>query len=82
MAAPLASIIDIVRGVLQNPDLELSSSTRFDDLFAWDSMHLIAVVVEIESKFNLLFELDEIETMHTVGDLLRLMAHKQALAGV
>jgi acyl carrier protein len=39
-------------------------------------------VVEIESQFNLLFELDEIENLHAVGDLLRLMAHKQALAGV
>ena len=82
MAAPLASITDIVRGVLRDADIELSSATRFDHLSEWDSMHLIAVVVEIESRFNLLFELDEIETLHTIGDLLRLMAHKRALAGV
>jgi acyl carrier protein len=82
VAAPLVSITDVVRSVLRDPDIELSSATRFDELSAWDSMHLIAVVVEIESRFNLLFELDEIENLHAVGDLLRLMAHKQALAGV
>jgi acyl carrier protein len=82
VVAHLASIADVVRSVMRNPDIELSSATRFDHLSAWDSMHLIALVVEIESRFNLLFELDEIETLHTVGDLLRLMARKQALAGV
>jgi acyl carrier protein len=80
MAATLADVTEILRYVLRDPDIELSSATRFDDLSEWDSMYLIDVVVEIESRFNLLFESDEIEALHTAGDLLRMLVHKRALA--
>jgi acyl carrier protein len=79
-AALLADITEIFRYVLRDPGIELTSATRFDELSEWDSMYLIDVVVEIESRFDLLFETDEIETLHTTGDLLRMLAHKRALA--
>jgi acyl carrier protein len=80
VAAHLADITEVTRVALRNPDIELSLTTRLDELAEWDSMCLIAVVVEIESRFNLLFEPDEIETLHTAGDLLRMIVHKRALA--
>jgi hypothetical protein len=43
-------------------------------------MHLIAVVVEAECRFTLLFEPDEIETLHSAADLLRMILRKRALA--
>jgi acyl carrier protein len=79
-AASLADITDVLRHVLRDPDIELASATRFDELNEWDSMYLIDVVVEIESRFNLLFETDEIETLHTAGDLQRMLTHKRVLA--
>jgi acyl carrier protein len=39
-------------------------------------------VVEIECRFDLQFELVEIDRLTTVGDLLRMIAAKQALAAV
>ncbi len=80
VALPLAELTDAVRGVLRNSAIELAPATRFDDLPDWDSMHLIAVVVEAECRFGLLFEPEEIEALHTAGDLLRMIAHKQAMA--
>lgn len=80
MQAHLAELNEIVRVLLQAADIELSPGTRFEDLPQWDSMHLIAVVVEIECRHDLLFEPEEIEALHTVGDLLRMAARKQALA--
>jgi acyl carrier protein len=80
VAALLAEMTEAVRGVLQNAEIELVPATRFEDLPGWDSMHLIAVVVEIECRFDLLFELQEIETLYTAGDLLRMTARKRALA--
>lgn len=79
MAASLADFADIVRGVLQNPDIELSAATQFEEIPGWDSMHLIGVVVETECRLSLLFEPDEIEGLHTVGDLLGVTVRKQAL---
>ena len=80
MAASLARLTEIVRGELRNADIELACGTRFEDLPGWDSMHLIAVVVEVETRFDLFFEPAEIETLHTADDLLRMIAYKQALA--
>jgi acyl carrier protein len=79
MAAPLPEITAIVREVLHDGDLDLSSTTRFDDLANWDSMDLISVVVEAECRYDLLFDLSEIDRLVTVGDLLRMIKAKQAL---
>jgi acyl carrier protein len=43
-------------------------------------MDLVTVVVEVECRFDLQFELAEIDRLTTVGDLLRMIATKQALA--
>ena len=43
-------------------------------------MDLITVVVEVECRFDVQFELPEIDRLVTVGDLLRAISAKQALA--
>jgi acyl carrier protein len=78
MAAPLSEITAIVRDVIQDGDVDLSPTTRFDDLANWDSMDLVTVVVEVECRFGLQFELAEIDRLVTVGDLLNMIAAKQA----
>jgi acyl carrier protein len=80
MAAPLSEIAAIVREVVRDGELDLSSTTRFEDLNNWDSMDLIAVVVEIECRFSLQFDLPEIDRLVTIGDLLSMIEVKQALA--
>ncbi len=79
MTARFADLIDIVRDVMRDADVEMSPSTRFEDLPNWDSMHLISVVVEAECRFGLRFEPEEIESLHTAADLLRAIEAKQAL---
>lgn len=78
MAVSLAKLAEIVRDELRNADIELTPNTRFEDLPGRDSMHLIAVVVEVETWFGLMFEPVEIEAVHTADDLLRMIACKQA----
>ena len=80
MAAPLSEISSIVRDVLHDKYLELATTTCFDDLPDWDSMDLVTVVVEIECRFDVQFELMEIERVATVGDLLHMIVAKQAHA--
>ncbi|MDR3530962.1 MAG: acyl carrier protein [Rhodopila sp.] len=79
MAAPLSEITSIIREVLRDNDLEIATTTRFDDLAGWDSMDLVTVVVEVECRFDLQFELAEIDRLVTVGDLLRMIIAKRAL---
>jgi acyl carrier protein len=80
VAGPIAEITAVLRGVLRDSQLELAPTTRFGDVTGWDSMDLITVVVEVECRFGLQFELAEIDRLTTVGDLLNMIAAKQALA--
>ena len=82
MVPHLAELTEIVRGVLCDSDLELTAACKFDELSGWDSMNLIAVVVEAECRFGLLFEPEEIELLYTIADLLHAIAAKRALASV
>jgi acyl carrier protein len=80
MAAPLSEITAIVRDVMGDRDVDLSLSTRFDELANWNFMDLIAVMVEAECRYGLQFDLPEIDRLITIGDLLDLVAAKQAVA--
>ncbi len=79
MAAPVAEITAIVRSILRDPNLNISAATRFDDLDNWDPMDLITVVVEAECRYDLQFDMPEIDRLVTVGDLLRMIEAKRAL---
>ena len=82
MPAPLPELTAIFREVLRDNELELEPTTRFEDLTSWDAMDLVAVVVEVECRFGVQFELVELDRLYSVGDLLRMLTSKQALAAV
>jgi acyl carrier protein len=79
MTGPVVKITAILRDVLLDPSLECTTATRFEDITGWDSMDLVTVVVEVECRFGLQFELAEIDRLVTVRDLLNMIAAKQAL---
>jgi acyl carrier protein len=64
---------------LADGDVEVAAETRFDDLIGWDSMDLVSVVVEVECRFDLQFELPEIDRLATIGDLARMIEAKRTL---
>jgi acyl carrier protein len=80
VGAALAEITVILRRVLRDPNLEIATDTRFEDFADWDAMDLISVVAEVECRFELQFEVVDIDRLTTVGDLLRMVSAKQALA--
>ena len=80
MVAYLPEITSIIRDLLRDHEIEVGPETCFGDLLGWDSMDLVSVVVEIECRFDLQFELTEIDRLTTVGDLSRMITAKQALA--
>ncbi len=80
MPTPLSEITAILREVLHDNDLDPAPTTRFDDLAGWDSMDMVTVVVEVECRFDLQFEVQEIDRLNTVADLIRMIQAKQAFA--
>lgn len=79
MQAHLSEITAIVRELVHDDSIELTEQTQFSDVIGWDSMDLIAAVVEVECRLGMTFEVPEIQDLETVGDLIRLIEHKQPL---
>jgi acyl carrier protein len=73
----LAEITDVVRQVLEDRTIELTPETEMGDMAGWDSMHHIAILVEAECRFDLVFDLAELDAVPTVGHLVRLIQSKR-----
>lgn len=74
----LAEVNDIVRLVLEDRSIELRLDMSIHELDAWDSMNHVAILVEAECRFDVLFELDDLEAVPTVGHLVRLIQAKRS----
>ncbi len=77
--AILAEVADIARIVLEAPRLEVTRTTRLDEIPGWDSMSHIAIVVEAECRFGIQFDISEIEQFSRIGELVDVIATKSAL---
>jgi acyl carrier protein len=74
----LAQLSAIMQEVLDDPNVNLTPATTADDVEGWDSMSNITFVVEVERRFGVKFNTAEIEEMRNVGDMLDIIAAKQA----
>ncbi len=77
-AAVLAEITDVVRQVLENRTIELAPDTPLDEMAGWDSMNHIAILVEAECRFDVVFDLADVDAVPTVGHLVRLIQAKRS----
>lgn len=75
-----AEVTQIFRAVLNQPELELTPRSTADDVMGWDSMTHIALVVEAECRFGVEFQIAEVEALQSVGELIRAIEAKRALA--
>jgi len=71
-------VADIIRDVLDLPDLEIDRSTTAENVEGWDSFNHINIVVAIESHFGLKIHTAEIEELRNVGELVDLVDAKLA----
>jgi len=53
---------------LENQPLTLASSAK--DIERWDSVANIGIIMSIEQEFGFKFDLSELDTMNTVGDIV------------
>jgi acyl carrier protein len=76
--ATIAELTPVFRDVLDDPVLVLTAETQAGEVPGWDSVAHITLIVAIEQKFGIRFNTAEIEELHSVGDLARLVAQKTA----
>ena len=65
-----ATLTDIFRDVFDDDDIELTDATTADDIEDWDSLEQINLVVACEKKFNVKFDMKEIQSLKNVGEMV------------
>jgi acyl carrier protein len=72
----LTEVTDIIRDVLDLPDVPITLETTAETVDGWDSFNHINIVVAIESHFHIKIHTAEVEELKNVGELVDLVQEK------
>jgi acyl carrier protein len=72
----LTEVGEILREVLDLPDLVVTPSTTAENVEGWDSFAHINLVVAVETHFKIKINTAEIEELKNVGELVDLVDEK------
>jgi acyl carrier protein len=78
MDAKLTKILANVFG-LSISEIEINLSK--DNLYAWDSLRQIDLVLSLEQNYGINFEIQDIMRMTSVENILKVLAEKEVLIG-
>lgn len=61
---------EVFQEVFDDESIHVTDSTTADDIEDWDSLEHINLVVAIENKFNMKFNMNEVTSMKNVGEMV------------
>jgi acyl carrier protein len=64
--------------VFRQPSVPFSPGRAFRDIAGFDSILAIQFILAIESAFDITLTEDEVDNMHTMGDLMTLLQSKRS----
>ncbi len=73
-----AEVTDIFRDVFDDDTLIIVDETNSEDIEDWDSLEHINLVVMMEKRFNMKFDLKEVGKLANVGEMVDLIQRKMA----
>lgn len=72
----MEKLTQIFRENFDDDSIELSETSAWDDVEGWDSLEHIKLIVAMQDEFQLQFNIEEIESMKSVGDMVRVILKK------
>lgn len=72
----LSATTEIFRDLFADDTIVLTPQTTADDIYGWDSIKHISLIVAIEDRFGIRIGTGEIEKLANVGDLLAIIRRK------
>ena len=66
----LNKVQEIIRQVVDDPELVITRSTRADNVKGWDSLTNVQIIVAAEKLFRVRFNSSELSQLENVGSLL------------
>lgn len=70
------SLTEIFRDVFRRDDLVLAPELTAKNIPGWDSFKQIEIILAAESRYGIRFHTRELDRMHNVGDLVRVVSGK------
>ena len=74
-AALYSVLTEIFRDVFMR-DIELRPELGAKDVLGWDSFKQIEIIVALEERYGIKFHTKELDSLQSVGDLVRVLASK------
>ena len=69
--------LDVVfQDVFDDESIQVNDSTTADDIEDWDSLEHINLVVAIENKFGIKFNMNEVTSMKNVGEMVDIILER------
>ena len=63
-------INEVFRDVFDDESIRVNDETTADDIEDWDSLEHINLAVAVEKKFNIKFNMGEVNTFKNVGEMV------------
>jgi acyl carrier protein len=74
-----ATLTSIFREVFRREGIVLKAEMAGEDIPGWNSFKLVEIVHAVEERFGIILHTKELDSLHTVGDLVDLIAGKTKL---
>jgi acyl carrier protein len=74
----LDRVQEILRDVLQQPDLIVNRESSANNVRGWDSLAHVDIIWNVEHEFSVRFALGELQDLKNVGGLVDLLEDKIA----
>ena len=72
----LETLSEILRETFDDSALVLTPDLKLQDVANWDSMNHINMVLDVETRFGVGFEVSEIQAIKSIDDLVGLLRNK------
>lgn len=67
---------EVFRDVFDDDSIMINESTTADDIEDWDSLEHINLVVAVEKKFKIKFNMGEVNQMKNVGEMVDIILQR------
>lgn len=64
------ALSEVFQDVFDDEDIRVSDATTAADIEDWDSLEHINLIVAVEKKFNIKFNMGEVNTFKNVGEMV------------
>jgi acyl carrier protein len=72
----ISKIVEAARTIFKQPDLTYDQALTFRSIRGFDSVLAIQFILAIEKAFGIMIAEDEVDRMHTLGDLVAILEAK------